>query len=91
MSTSLGVKVDRSVNEGGRGPPTFRIHGELRHRLSSLTPGNGDSPVYAQLYVYGPHEALEHRMPRNMTLDPFVMECLQTLILTHHRWARIRV
>ena len=27
--TSLGVEVDNSVNEGGGGPPTFRIHGEL--------------------------------------------------------------
>jgi len=28
-------------------------------------------------------------MQRNVTLDPIIMECLQTLILTHHRWARI--
>ena len=27
--TSLGVEVDKSINEGGGGPPTFRIHGEL--------------------------------------------------------------
>ena len=87
--TSLGVEVDRSINEGGRGPPTFRVHGELCHRLGSLTPSNGDHPVYAQLYIYDPHEALEHRMRHNTTLDPIIMETLQTLILTHHRWARI--
>ena len=87
--TSLGVEVDGSINAGGRGPPTFRIHGELRHQLGSLTPCNGDRPVYAQLYIYDPHEALEHRMHRNTTLDPIIMECLQTLILTHHRWAHI--
>ena len=28
-------------------------------------------------------------MHRNAILDLIVMECLQTLILTHHRWARI--
>ena len=87
--TSLGVEVDNSVNEGGGGPPTFRIHGELRHQLGSLLPRSGDRPMYAQLYIYDPHEALEHRMQRNRTLDPIVMERLQALILTHHRWARI--
>ena len=87
--TSLGVEVDNSVNEGGGGPPTFRVHGELCHRLGSLLPHHGDRPVYAQLYIYDPREALKHRMERNATLDPIIMECLQTLILTHHRWARI--
>ena len=56
--TSLGVEVDNSVNKGGRGPPTFRIHGELCHRLGSLLPRREEHPVYAQLYIYNPHEAL---------------------------------
>jgi len=87
--TSLRVEVDNSINEGGGGPPTFRIHGEFCHRLGSLIPRRGDRPAYAQLYIYDPREALGHRMQRNVTLDPIIMECLQTLILTHHRWARI--
>ena len=29
--TSLGVKVDDTVNTGGGDPPTFCIHGELHH------------------------------------------------------------
>ena len=87
--TSLGVKVDNSVNVGGGGPPTFRIHGELHHQLGSLLPRNGDHPAYAQLYIYDPREALGHRMERNRTLDPIIMECLQNLILGNHRWAHI--
>ncbi|KAF9777699.1 hypothetical protein BJ322DRAFT_522135 [Thelephora terrestris] len=87
--TSLGVEVDNSVNQGGGGPPVFRIHGELRHQLGSLFPRRGDRPSYAQLYIYDPHEALDHRMQRNTTLDPIVMEYLQNLILTNHRWAQI--
>ena len=87
--TSLGVEVDNSINEGGGGPPTFRIHGELCHRLGSLLPRHGDRPTYAQLYIYDPREALEHRMQRNTTLDPVIMERSQTLILRHHRWAQI--
>ena len=65
--TSLGVEVDTSVNEGGGGPPTFRIHGELCHQLGSLLPRRGDRPAYAQLYIYDPREALDHQMQRNTT------------------------
>lgn len=87
--TSLGVEVDNSVNQGGGGPPTFRIHGELCHRLGSLFPHRGDQPVYTQLYIYDPCEALDCQMQRNATLDPIIMECLQGLILTNHHWAHI--
>ncbi|KAF9780646.1 hypothetical protein BJ322DRAFT_1011832, partial [Thelephora terrestris] len=85
--TSLGVKVDNTVNAGGGGPPTFRIHGELHHQLGSLLPRDGESPVYAQLYIYDSHIALEHRMNRNSGLDSHTMQRLQDLILEHHRWA----
>ena len=44
---SLGVEVDSSIDEGGGGPPTFRIHGELCHRLGSLLPSHGAYPMYA--------------------------------------------
>ena len=84
--TSLGVKVDSTINAGG-GPPTFRIHGELCHQLGSLLPRNGERPAYAQLYIYDPCSALEHRMTRNPSLDPNVMQRLQYIILAHHRWA----
>ena len=85
--TSLGAKVDNTVNAGGGGPPTFRIHGELRHQLGSLLPRDGERPVYAQLYIYDSHTALQHRMYRNAGLDANIMQRLQDLILTNHRWA----
>jgi len=53
--TSMGVHVDRSVL--GRGPPVFRIHGELTHLAGSLLPEEGVRPMYAQLYIYDPEEA----------------------------------
>src|SRR5690606_32813591 len=34
---SLGVKMD-TTRPAGRGPPTFRIHGELYHRIGSILP-----------------------------------------------------
>ena len=48
-----------------------------------------DRPTYGQLYIYDPHKTLKHRMQRSMTLDPVIMEFLQTPIPRHHRWAQI--
>jgi hypothetical protein len=84
--TSLGVKVDSAINAGGGGPPTFRIHGKLSPTWLSTFTGV-ERPVNAQLYIYDPRSALEHRMYRNPGLDPNVMQRLQYIILTHHRWA----
>ena len=85
--TSLGVKIDETVNRGGGGPPTFCIHRELHHQLSSLLPQDGEHPVYAQLYIYDSREALEHQMHRNAGLDVCTMQRLQALILQNHHWA----
>ncbi len=38
--TSLSAKVDESVT-GGRGPYSFRIKGELYHKIGSLCPAEG--------------------------------------------------
>jgi len=59
--TSLGCKVDESVNRGN-GPYVFKVQGRLSHLAGSLLPQEGESPVYAQLYIYDPAEALDHRM-----------------------------
>ncbi len=49
--TSLGVKIDSSIY-GVRGIYTFRIQGELCHRISTLLPQEGEEPKFAQLYIY---------------------------------------
>lgn len=47
--TSLGGKVDSSINQG-RGPYVFRLHGQNYHRIGSLLPQPGSSPKFLQLY-----------------------------------------
>ncbi|KAF5336489.1 hypothetical protein D9611_006749 [Ephemerocybe angulata] len=42
--TSLGVHEDHSVNGRGRGPPVFRISGELHHYSGALEALNGQRP-----------------------------------------------
>ncbi|KAF6749174.1 hypothetical protein DFP72DRAFT_1143182, partial [Ephemerocybe angulata] len=48
--TSMYAEEDQSVNRG-RGPPVFRILGELYHRGGSLEPERGQRATHAQLYV----------------------------------------
>lgn len=82
--TSLGVNVDRSVF--GRGPPVFRIHGELRHLSGSLLPEESSHPRYSQLYVYDPHAAYGYRVARNENLSLNTMRLLQCVMYDHNNY-----
>ena len=85
--TSLGVKIDHSINS--RGPPVFRIHGELRHLSGSLLPQESHRPSYSQLYIYDPHEAFQQRVFRNENLSLNTMRVLQGVIHDHNPYASI--
>ena len=86
--TSLGVEEDHSVN-CGRGPPVFRISGELHHRSGALAPSEGRPPRYAQLYIYEPRAALDARMQQNQSLDCQVMRSLQDMLTAHHQYVPV--
>lgn len=49
--TSMGANIDRSINDG-RGPPVFKINGQVHHRIGSLLPPDGSPPKFPQLYIY---------------------------------------
>ena len=85
--TSLGVNIDHSINN--RGPPVFRIHGELRHLSGSLLPEEFHSPSYSQLYIYDPHEAFQHRISRNDNLSLNTMRVLQRVMYDYNPYASI--
>jgi hypothetical protein len=59
--TSIGHKVDESINDG-EGLYVFRLHGKLSHKSGSLLPPEGESPVYTQLYIHDPADAVNFRM-----------------------------
>ena len=59
--TSLGGKIDNSLNTG-RAPPIFRLHGQNYHLIGSLLPLDGCSPKFAQLYIYDTENELTHRL-----------------------------
>jgi hypothetical protein len=49
--SSLGCNIDHSV-AGQMGIYTFRIRGELSHRIGSLLPSLNETAKFAQIYVY---------------------------------------
>ncbi|PPQ82287.1 hypothetical protein CVT25_008437 [Psilocybe cyanescens] len=88
--TSLGVSEDHSVNEGRRrGPPVFRIFGELHHLSGALESERPAIPRYAQLFLYEPRAALEARVYNNADLNRGIMQELQTMLEEYHQYVPV--
>ncbi len=58
--TSLSAKVDESVT-GGLGSYSFRIQGELYHKIGSLCPAEGQRPQFTQLYIHDTKHERQNR------------------------------
>ena len=84
--TSLGCNQDHSINRAGGGPYVFKVQGHVCHKIGSLIPREGTAPLYAQLYIYDPQEALDFRMnyQANAGLNKTVMNVLQDMLYRHH-------
>ena len=59
--TSMGAQIDNSVNDG-RGPPLFKICGQVHHRIGSLLPIDGSPPQFLQLYIYDTANEIDNRL-----------------------------
>jgi hypothetical protein len=68
----------------GRGPPQYKIHGEIFHRLGPIRPSDGVDPVFSQLYIYDHDEALSYRNRANPLRDPETMDALQSMLEHSH-------
>jgi hypothetical protein len=64
----------------GRGPPFYKIQGEVHHRIGPLRAEDGVSPVFSQLYVYHHDEALHYRTRNNPERDHDTMAVLQMVL-----------
>ena len=61
---SPDTKVDIRYNTG-KGPSTFRIHGQGHHLIGSLLPTPNNSPKFAQLYIYDTENEVQNRLAQN--------------------------
>ena len=50
--TSLGVHVDEDLASARNGTYTFRIQGQLHHKIGSLIPNENEEAKFAQIYFY---------------------------------------
>jgi hypothetical protein len=84
--TSMGANIDNSVNDG-RGPPVFKISGQVHHRIGSLLPSDGVPPKFIQFYIYDTVNEVKNRLhcldadksgPDN--LDPSIVQELMRMV-----------
>jgi hypothetical protein len=59
--TSLGGKIDTG-KDNRKGPPHFTIAGQNYHRIGSLIPQDGETPKFAQLYIYDTQNKVANRL-----------------------------
>nr|GEX81184.1 uncharacterized protein [Tanacetum cinerariifolium] len=59
--TSMGGKVDHSVNRGNA-PYWFRLHGQNYHNHGSLLPLESSTSKFAQLYIYDTENEVQNRI-----------------------------
>jgi hypothetical protein len=87
--TSMGAQIDNSVNDG-RGPPLFKICGQVHHRIGTLLPDDGSPPRFIQLYIYDTTNEVQNRINAldngDRTQDSFNPIIIRNLIkmLDHH-------
>ena len=79
--TSIGVNVDQEVT-GTSGVYTFRIHGEMYHRIGTLLPNSETPPQFAQIYIYDTDHELQNRSSAtpNFNLDSTILAELQQML-----------
>ncbi|KAG7537158.1 Helitron helicase-like domain [Arabidopsis suecica] len=59
--TSMGAQIDHSVTYA-TGPPVFRIHGQVFHRIGSLLPMPGQHPKFLQMYIIDTENEVSNRI-----------------------------
>ncbi|XP_063938004.1 uncharacterized protein LOC108194704 [Daucus carota subsp. sativus] len=87
--TSMGGKIDRSVNDGG-GPFCFKLNGQNYHLLGTLKPTDGENPKFCQLYIYDTENEVDNRLnafPGSNEMDPEIVAALVQMMDDHNKLA----
>jgi hypothetical protein len=77
--TSFGVKVDELITKG-IGPYSFRIQGELYHKIRSMCLVEGQHPQFAQLYIHDKESKYQNRHAVMPSFDPMTLDQLLTMM-----------
>jgi hypothetical protein len=86
--TSLSAKVDESVTGGPR-PYSFRIQGELYHKIGSLCLAEGQHPQFAQLYIHDTKCEHQNHHVVMASLDPTTLDRLLTMMYNTNPYVEV--
>jgi len=84
---SVGANLDTSVAQPGN--YTYRLRGELYHRMGSLLPQPSEAPQFTQLYINNPHAEVDGRMGNFGGLNRDIMQSLQMMLHECNPYANI--
>ena len=88
--TSTGKNIDHTVNQGGGGPYSYVLRGELIHQAGSVLRRDGVDITYSQLYIHDTANAAQHRLRRHdrlnprQPLNPYILNLLQGILHESH-------
>jgi hypothetical protein len=89
----MGAKIDNTANDG-RGPPLFKICGQVHHRIGSLLP-EGSAPQFLQLYIYDTANEVQNRLKclhstkePVQALDPVIVQELIKMLDDYNPFAK---
>ncbi|OMO62293.1 DNA helicase PIF1, ATP-dependent [Corchorus olitorius] len=92
--TSLGAKIDRTTNSRP-GPFVFSVNGLTHHKIGSVLPAEGETPKFAQLYVYDTDNEMQNRIsavcghPNSDVIDEQIVAGLSKMLDETNEIARV--
>ena len=85
--TSVGAKIDQSMARGR--VYTYRLQGELHHRMASLLPSEGETPKFAQIFIHDPQMQEDCQLNFREELHPDILHQLQTMLQDVNPYAQL--
>ena len=85
--TSVGAKIDQSMARGG--VYTYRLQGELHHRMGSLLLREGETPKFAQIYIHDLQMQEDCRLNFREELHPNILHQLQRMLQDVNPYAQL--
>jgi PIF1-like helicase/Helitron helicase-like domain at N-terminus/Helicase len=86
---SIGADIDENLANQRDGVYTFRIRGQMSHRIGSAQAIEGERPKFAQIYFYERNEQLGHRLHWFNGLDEPTLAIIQQVIHEQHRYVHV--
>ena len=86
----LVVKIDKKINNG-KGPYCFKLNGQNHYLIGTLTPKEGESPKFCQLYIYDTENEVQNRINAvngSEELDPEIIQSLLQMLDEHNKCAQ---